>query len=172
MRKIGLIQTGAIGDIVIGLPIARHYEAAGYQVFWPIDSRYVHFFREAAPYVTFIPVDPAVTGVSTAAYFVEFPKAVLAACGVQDMHLLYSFLGTYPLENRHLAHSLKFDEYKYAVTGVPFDEKWNLQIVENPARQQQLIEKLNLADNYVIVHEEGGPGSNFHRSIELEQELV
>src|SRR6185312_9741372 len=131
-RNIGLVQTGAIGDIVIALPIARYWVEQGHRVFSPIDSRFFDFFREAAPYVDFLPVDVKLTGVNNAVYFAEAPKAMLAAVHCEETHILYSFLGTYPLEHRHFAHSLKFDEYKYAVTGVPFREKWNLQLVENP----------------------------------------
>jgi hypothetical protein len=169
-RNIGLVQTGAIGDIVIALPIAKYWIEQGHRVFWPIDSRFFEFFREAAPYVDFLPVDIKLTGVSNGVYFVEAPKAMLAAVHCEQVHVLYSFLGAYPLEHRNFAHSLKFDEYKYAVTGVPFREKWNLQLTENTGRQADLRRQLQLPDDYIVVHEEGGPGSNFHRAIQLTPE--
>ena len=43
--KIGFIQTGAIGDIVIALPAAKWYVDRGCQIFWPIDSRFFDFFK-------------------------------------------------------------------------------------------------------------------------------
>jgi hypothetical protein len=168
-RNIGLVQTGAIGDIVIALPIARYWIDQGHRVFWPIDSRFFDFFREAAPEVDFLPVDVKLTGTGNAVYFVEAPKLMLSAVHCEEIHILYSFLGAYPLQHRNLAHSLKFDEYKYAVTGVPFKEKWNLRLHENAERQADLRRQLQLPPGagYIVVHEEGGPGSNFHRPIEL-----
>ena len=54
--KIGLIQTRGIGDIIIALPIARHFADQGHTVVWPIHAPYVRPFQEAAPYVEFLPL--------------------------------------------------------------------------------------------------------------------
>ena len=54
--KIGIIQTRGIGDIVIALPIARHFVDAGHAVVWPIYEKFIRPFRAAAPYVEFVPL--------------------------------------------------------------------------------------------------------------------
>jgi len=45
---------------------------------------------------------------------------------------------------------LKFDEYKYARAGVPFKEKWNLQIERNLKREQALFSRLVKSERYIV----------------------
>jgi hypothetical protein len=51
-----------------------------------------------------------------------------------------------------LSNSLKFDEYKYAIAGVPFARKWDLRIRRNLARETALKQSLNITRPYVCVH--------------------
>ena len=169
--KIGLVQTGAIGDIVIALPIACYYLNQGHEVYWPIDKRFVEFFSEAEPRVTFIPVDSD-RGTNTLEYFLKDPYAYLGRVGCDKIFTLYSHLTGIDLGYPRLARSLKFDEYKYAVAGVPFEEKWNLKIVRNAAREHRLREMLDLKKDYVVVHEDGGIGSNFKLEIQLPDSIT
>ena len=169
--KIGLVQTGAIGDIVIALPIACYYLNQGHEVYWPIDKRFVVFFSEAEPRVTFIPVDSD-RGTNTLEYFLQDPYAYLGKVGCDKMFTLYSYLTGINLGHPRLSWSLKFDEYKYAVAGVPFEEKWNLKIVRNFDREQMLREMLNLKKDYVVIHEEGGVGSNFKLEIKIPDDIA
>jgi hypothetical protein len=48
--------------------------------------------------------------------------------------------------------SLKFDEYKYAISGVPFCEKWNLSLQRNPEREDALFNKIIKNKKYVVEH--------------------
>jgi hypothetical protein len=57
--------------------------------------------------------------------------------------------------NAKFAESFRFDEYKYAMAGVPFREKWNLQIVRNDGRERQLFQDVIASNNFVVCHLQG-----------------
>lgn len=167
--KIGLIQTRGIGDIVIAAPIGQYYASQGDEVFWPVDSRFHPFVQAAFPEITFLPIDPAQTGSETLRYFLTEPFAELQKVGCTRIHCLYSHLSGLDIVNRKLAHSLKFDEYKYAVANVPFSLKWNLRVTRNKERESVLLNSLNIEKQYALIHEEG---SNFKLDIQLPQDVI
>lgn len=170
--NIGLIQTGAIGDIIIALPIAKWYWDRGNVVYWPIDSDYFNFFSEAAPYVKFIPVNKNETGYANYGYFLGKPLDLLKKTNCQKHYILYSSLSNLDLGYNRLNYSLKFDEYKYAVACVPFKEKWNLTINRNTQRESILIQKLNIERPYIVINEKGGAGSGFYRKIPMHEDVI
>lgn len=150
-KRLGIIQSRGIGDIIIALPIAKWYRDRGVDVFWPIDGRFLSSFQEAADYVRFIPFafQPTLDG------FLNEPNRLLRAAGCERIVPLYSFLSNVPSAHPKLFASLKFDEYKYAAAGVPFAEKWNLALRRNPAREQRLFEALVRQEDYVVVQRQG-----------------
>lgn len=154
MQKLGLIQSRGIGDIIIALPIAAWYHARGVTVHWPIDRRFLPSFASAVDYVEFIPFDftPSLDG------FLMTPMRLLKDRGCDKIVPLYSHLTNTTIANQDYFRSLKFDEYKYAIAGVPFGEKWNLQIKRNPEREQALFDRVVRSDHYVVRQVEG---SNF-----------
>jgi hypothetical protein len=170
--RIALIQTCAVGDIIIALPIAQYFVSQGHEVVWPIDDIYFGFFAAVAPEVAFMPVSRAKTGVGTLAYFITFPMQIAEHFGCERTYVLYSNLNPIELQNRNLAASLKFDEYKYAVAGVPFARKWDLTVVRSAEREQELLERLglSLSEKYVVVQESSGDGS-LRVAIQIPQEV-
>jgi hypothetical protein len=164
VARIGLIQTRGIGDIIIALPIATALARGGDTVFWPIDAAFVEGFRRAAPWVEFLPVPSGAQAANPRDYFLGIPEGELRARGCERSLLLYSSvrLDGVRVANEKLAAHLKFDEYKYAVSGIPFREKWNLEIRRDAARERRLHESLGIRRPYICVHR-GGP--------ELEVEL-
>ena len=56
MKRIGILQPGRLGDIIICLPIAKHYFDLGYKVIWPIFDILYPMCQPAIDYVTFLPV--------------------------------------------------------------------------------------------------------------------
>ena len=128
-EKIGLIQTGGIGDIVIALPIADYFIEAGHEVVWPVRESNFKIFRETAPQVNFLSVTQDDRG---QAY--DTPMQMLREQNCGQIFCLYSYLEKHDVTNKSLACSLKFDEYKYAIAGVPFERKWKLQLQRNPQR--------------------------------------
>lgn len=151
MSRLGLIQSRGIGDIVIALPIAKYYHERGWQVLWPIDRRFLPSFQAAVDYVEFIPFDftPTVDG------FLTTPERLLKARGCDKIVPLYSYLKNTTVANPDYFRSLKFDEYKYAVAGVPFGEKWRLQLKRNRGREQALFDHVVRAKRYVVRQLEG-----------------
>jgi hypothetical protein len=172
--RIGLIQSGGIGDIVIAAPIAQHYIALGHEVFWPISDRFFPFVRSAFPTINFISLEPGPGGYSSLDHAYNLPLAELQARSCDDIVCLYSnlvaeqgltFEGTV---DARLAHSLKFDEYKYAIAKVPFAKKWQLQITRDSAREQALFDQLGIHRDYILIHRHG---SNFSIDIQPTEEM-
>ena len=163
--KLGIIQTRGLGDIVIAVPIAMYYIERGCEVYWPIDSEFIPSFQDSFPKINFIPVDKAVTGISTEEYFYNSPLNELKKITCNSIICLYSHLTGFDLGNNRLRESLSFDAYKYAVAKVPFSEKWNFAPKRNAVREGKLFEllQLNPTDSYNVIQNEG---SNFIADIE------
>jgi hypothetical protein len=159
--KIGFIQTTGIGDIIIALPIARHLVAQGHQVVWPIYQSFVAPFRAAAPYVEFLPLAGR-----NGDWMFPTPLALLKDSGCERIIPLASHVGGHPelVMRPDLARVMKFDQYKYAVAGVPFGEKWNLQIARDREREEQLFRQVVRENDYVVCHL---AGSNFRAAIDV-----
>jgi hypothetical protein len=153
-QKLGLVQSRGIGDIIIALPIAKYYSDRGCDVFWPIDQRFERSFRQAVDYVHFIPFKFE----ANAQGFIHNPMELLKKAGCERCVALYSYISGSNIANQAFFNSLKFDEYKYAVAGVPFREKWNLSLHREPEREQRLYNELVTQEDYVVVHQQG---SNF-----------
>jgi len=148
--RIGLIQSRGLGDIIIALPIAKYFCDRGFDVYWPIDRRFLPSFNEAVPYARFLPLEPP-TKDGAIPYFLDTPLAMLRELGCETIHVLYSALGDiHQVVDQGLALFLSFDRYKYAIAGVPFREKWNLSIVRNHARERALFDRLVRQENYVV----------------------
>lgn len=147
---IGIIQPRGLGDIVIALPIAAHYAKRGHKVLWPVDQRFLPTLAPHVPYVEFLPFAFEDTPVN----YADVPEILLRGRGVERILSLFHHLDGQPARSDpDLAFALKFDEYKYAVAGVPFAEKWTLDIARDPAREADLIASLDLGGApYVLVH--------------------
>jgi hypothetical protein len=154
IKKIGLIQSRGLGDLVISLPIAHHYHCAGYQVYWPICEEFASSMQPAAPWINWIPI----TTDSHGAFYYDVPVQKLHAAGVTDIICLYQALTGHPefSQEPYFAHT-KFDQYKYIQAGVPFKNKWKLDecIVRNKEREQALYDQLVTNNNYVVIHRHG-----------------
>jgi hypothetical protein len=157
LARIGLIQTRGIGDVIIALPIATAFSRRGDTVFWPVDAAFVAGLRRAAPWIEFLPVPGEAKVAAPRDYYFGIPDAELRARACDRSFLLYSALrleGVKPANEKY-ADYLKFDEYKYAVTGIPFREKWHLEIERDAAREQRLYDSLGIQRPYVCVHRGG-----------------
>jgi hypothetical protein len=86
--KIGIIQTRGIGDIVIALPIAKHWADQGHTVVWPVYEPFVRPFHEAAPYVEFLPLAG-----SDGDWMFPKPLEALRASGCDRIMPLASYIG-------------------------------------------------------------------------------
>jgi hypothetical protein len=165
--KIGFIQTGAIGDIVTAIPAARWYVDKGFDVYWPIAESYVSFFEKAVPYIHFLSVSQESNSYD---FLLGIPKRLLNEYGVSEIFTLYVYLGSNDKKFEfgqppYLSNSLKLDEYRYAITCVPFSEKWNLQIERDNVAENRILDAISAHIPYTIIHE--SPAGN-RREIELQ----
>lgn len=164
--KIGIIQSRGLGDLIIALPIALHYREQGYdQILWPICEEFMSTMTKAAPWVTWIPLKTTRDG--SFFYFHAYNNLKYRDC--DDIVCLYQYLSNQPeLSDPDLFPILKFDQYKYAVAGVPFKNKQRLSecITRNPAAELELYRRLVDSANrtgYIVVHDQGSD-----RRIELD----
>lgn len=132
--KIGIHMPAKIGDIIIGLPIAKYYADQGHDVFWSIDKNLIENFQDYVDYVTFIPID--------ASWFTYYDvgKKALAHCD-KIFELTYRFPNFERTNNFH-ASGETFDKFRYTDTEVPFEEKWKLKINRNYKKEEELYQKI------------------------------
>jgi hypothetical protein len=164
MMRIGLIQTRGIGDIIIAMPIAQFLISKGHEVIWPVDARFLPSLQSACGSIQFRPVrppNPAPGGGEVHDYYVGEPLNILQREHCEIIHVLYSKLACSPkhVANPELGRFLKFDEYKYAIAGVPFAKKWCLTLERNEARERRLLDQVAPGQPYVVVHTEGSGAS-------------
>ena len=55
-KRLGLIQSRGLGDIVIALPIALHYHTRGWDIYWPICEEFVPSVIDHVPWIKWIPI--------------------------------------------------------------------------------------------------------------------
>ncbi len=147
--KIGFIQTRGIGDIIIALPIAKYLVDQGHTVVWPVYEPFLRPFHEAAPYVQFLPL----AGFE-GDWMIPRPLELLKTSACDRIIPLQSYIQGRPdlVVRPDLARVMKFDQYKYAVTSVPFREKWNLQINRNREREDALFARVVRDEEFVVCH--------------------
>jgi hypothetical protein len=159
--KVGLIQSRGFGDIIIALPLAKCFVDQGHHVAWPIHEEMFPSFSAAAPYVDFIPIKSH--GLES---MYEVPLECLKGRGCERIIPLYSELRHRPdVAQKKFADRFRFDEYKYAIAGVPFREKWRLQIVRNHEREERLFRKVVRSANFVACHLQSG---NMKASVDMQ----
>jgi hypothetical protein len=154
-KRLGIIQSRGLGDIVIALPIARHYHDQGYHVHWPIAEEFISSVSKAAPWIKWIPLTP-----DGNLYFYDTPMERLKNFKCDEIICLYQALSSRPEMSRRPEFQItKFDQIKYHIAQVPFKQKWTLDqcILRNLEREQALKNQLNIQPNqpYVVIHTQG-----------------
>jgi hypothetical protein len=163
MPKLGIVQSRGIGDIIMALPIARHYYELGYEIHWPVCEEFVDNFNQSVDWVDWIPL---VTD-SQGEFFYQTPVHMLSSLGCEEIIPLYQALSGHPeFSNANWFQIQKFDEYKYTAAGVPFIKKWTLAscIKRNLDREQDLKDQLDIKGKFVLYHVQG---SDFRAPIDL-----
>lgn len=154
-KRIGIIQSRGLGDLIIALPIALHYREQGYdEILWPICEEFISGMRKCAPWVTWIPLKTTRDG--SFFYFHAYNNLKYRDC--EDIVCLYQFLSNMPeLSDPDLFPILKFDQYKYAVAGVPFKNKQRLSecIQRDPVAEDRVYKQVVKQDRYIVVHDAG-----------------
>lgn len=164
-KRLGIIQSRGLGDIIIALPIAHHYHEQGWHVHWPIAEQFIPHVQTHVPWVKWIPltVDPG-------PYFYDTPYQRLHNFQCDEIICLYQALTNHPeLSARPEFQIMKFDQIKYAEAGVPFLDKWRLAdcVTRDHEAEQALYQRLvNPNRPYVVLHLEGSDHrADFDRAI-------
>lgn len=154
-RRIGIIQSRGLGDLIIALPIALHYKEQGYdEVLWPICEEFISTMTACAPWVTWIPLKTTRDG----SFFYHHAEKNLKYRDCEEIVCLYQYLSNMPqLSDPDLFPILKFDQYKYAVAGVPFKNKQRLAecITRDPVAEDRVYKAVVRQDKYIVVHDQG-----------------
>ena len=153
-KKLGIIQSRGLGDLIIALPIAKYYRDQGYDILWPVCTEFVSHMESVCAWVKWIPVPTDAQG----KFFYDEPMARLKNFKCDEIICLYQSLSGHPeMTARPFFQIQKFDEYKYSVAGVPFHKKWTLCecIKRNEPREQALYDRLVTNPNYAVVHTKG-----------------
>lgn len=162
--KRGIIQSRGLGDILIALPIARYYYDQGDEIHWPVCEEFYASVVDSVPWVTWYKVPTDKEG----SFFLETPLRLLAEAGVkEEMLYLYHYLNVAPERtDPELFNILKFDQYKYWKSSVPFRLKWRLDqcITRDPVQERTLREDLGIqeGDRYAVTSLKG---SNFQVNV-------
>jgi hypothetical protein len=153
-KKLGIIQSRGLGDIIIALPIAKHYHDAGWEIYWPIADTFIDNVVNHVPWVKWIPVP-----VDAGAFFYDVPLQRLKNFKVDEILPLYNALTGHPeFTARPEFQIMKFDQYKYAVAGVPFIKKWSLSncITRDKKAEDELFKSLGSPQGpYAVLHLDG-----------------
>ena len=154
-NRLGLIQSIGIGDIVIALPIAKHYADQGYQIYWPICQEFMSNFQDHVPWIKWIPIPTDSQG----EFFYNEPMKRLKNFKCDEIICLYQALSNKPEFAQAPWFQLQhFDEYKYTRAEVPFLEKWQLSkcITRQLDQEQSLKQRLTKeGQSYYVTHFEG-----------------
>jgi len=157
-KRIGIIQPGRIGDIVICLPIAKYYYDLGYKIIWPICYNYIKHFQDYIDYVNFVPI--------TNNLWKCINEARNNVIDCKRLELAFSYPNTPDTTLLFDSQNIPFDELKYKIANVPFDKKWVLDINRNTDNELKLYNKLcNNNNKYIVYHCEG---SGFKREIKFD----
>lgn len=151
-KKLGIIQSRGLGDLVIALPIARYYANQGWDIVWPICEEFVHHMESAVPWVKWVPITT-----DRGSFFYDIPLQRLRNLKCDEILCLYQALTGHKFHEEKWFQYTSFDQYKYIQAGVPFLNKWRLAecITRNPEREQALYDQVVQNPNYVVVHLQG-----------------
>ena len=150
MNKIGIVQPGKLGDLIILLPAAKYLHDKGNKVYWPIYSQYVKMFEEVVDYVNFIPVSNNVYTCIKESY---------KALADKNVKLIKDTAATFPdsaSTEMYVAlgdgKKQPFDLFKYNLLNIPIEEKWNFKINRNFEEEEKLYNKLVKNEKYAVIN--------------------
>ena len=150
IKTVGIIQPGRIGDIIIVLPIAAYYHDRGYTVYWPVPARYLPMF-DCVDYV--IPLRmPDISSAPIPYWMAMYRSWNMGVSTILDVGIGFGHRESWWRES-----GMRFDEWKYQQAGVPYSERFNLRILRNREREDQLARKVGVygRKGYVVTHSIG-----------------
>jgi hypothetical protein len=155
MSRLGIIQPGRLGDIIICLPIAKYYFDRGYQILWPVLCDYIDIFRDI-DYVETINLKCSISNSVLRA------KEICKQAQYKELDLSFGFFGS-SVEQYHSNTNFakNFVEAKYKLSNVPIEERWKLDFKRDYSRENSLFKKMIKSSSYVLAHENSSQGNHF-----------
>lgn len=154
MKTALIIQPGGLGDIFLCAPIAKYYHDQGYKVVWPVREDFI-IHTKGFWYSEFIPLtDNKYMGYS------DWLKRCVMQC--YDLHKEKKFDLVLDLADREGPQKQRLDENfeqcKYRLANVPFEEKHSLLFVRSGLRETELNKLIKPPEKYAFVHLEDSLG--------------
>lgn len=147
MKKLLLIQPGAFGDIFLCAPIAKWYADRGYEVHWPVREKFISTLKY------FDYVKPILLSEESlhSDWLRSDVMKILPMINGYDKVINLADRGPHPTAQRP---GENFEQCKYRLAQVPFEEKNKLSWSRNKDKELELINKLQLNDDrpYTVVH--------------------
>ena len=153
MKKLMMIQPGAFGDIIVCAPIAKAYSDAGYDVYWPVRKQFLDMVSRLG-YVTPCLIDEEVLDDDwLRSDVIKCVRMYEEECF--DYALNLADRGPHPTAQRN---NETFEQTKYRLVNIPFNEKYNFVWNRNKTKEEELYDKildnhnLERGDNYILAH--------------------
>ncbi len=133
--KLLIVQPGRNGDILICLPIAKHF-SKDFEVHWMCPSEYWDIFRD-----------------------IDYCKPIKEIKDYYDVNIDLSFGFGGQIEGWWQINKRLFDSFvsaKYHLAGVPLVERWYLEWNRNIEKENELYDRIvaKVGDDYILTHEE------------------
>jgi hypothetical protein len=150
MRKIGILQPGRLGDIIMLLPIALYYYKQDYTVVWPMFSNIDKMTKDVVDYI-----DIRETSENVYTCVEEANKIFKQENITNILDLAATFPGssitdTYVRDCKDGFGPEAVDQFKYRISNVPFSEKWNFKINRNTEQENNIYNLYVKQTNYVV----------------------
>ena len=145
MKRALLIQPGAYGDLIVCAPIAKWYADNGYEVYWPIREKFMSVLKEF-PYVT-----PLILSEETLHddWLKSDVLQILPMAKNYDKVINLADRGPhYPAQMPYES----FEQCKYRLAEVPFEEKHTLKWTRDKKKEDELYDRYVKSSEYVFMH--------------------
>jgi hypothetical protein len=150
-KDICILLPGKIGDIIICLPIAEYFYNKGHTVHWIVwEHMYSHFTKGNIEYVNFIPI-------KCDENCMEVSLGICKDNYWSPLDLSFTNIGAWGNDNskKYLEQDKhSFDEFRYHLANVPFENKWTLNIKRVAKRENILYNKLNIKNEKYCLYED------------------
>ena len=150
MKKIGIIQPGAMGDIILLLPAAKYLHDQGHHVIMPIFDDFIWMFSEVIDYITFVPIPRNV--------YTAVNNCNILLKNTYKVDKIYDIAATFPNSTATEAYVKSgdgygehYDVFKYKLLNIPIEEKWKLSYKRDYNKENEIYDTLVKDKKYAVV---------------------